>query len=195
MADFPVSTSQDLQPANQNGGPWVTYNLPSRFTRPQELARNTVKPLSAEVVLALIPSRICNYQFCNHLENLTLRNTRTVTFKLVAIKNRCLWFTQLYICASYSLFIFVNCFAFLRQLSFVHLFCSLFDYFVSFSLSFVFVVVQKKKNNSEPELCSGISILQYIKYPLRVTRVREVPVRQHHLESINIIQQTPPTLS
>jgi hypothetical protein len=42
VVDFPLSTSQDLQPANQNGAPWVTYNLPSRFTRPQELARKTV---------------------------------------------------------------------------------------------------------------------------------------------------------
>jgi hypothetical protein len=92
-----------------------------------------IKPLSAEVVLALIPSRICNYQFRNRLDNLTLSNTRMVTFKLVAIKNRCSWFTQLYICASYSLFVFVNCCAFIHQLfslSFVHLFCSLFDYFV-----------------------------------------------------------------
>jgi hypothetical protein len=48
-----------------------------------------IKPLSAEVVLALIPSRICSYQFRNRLDNLTLRNTTAVTFKLVAIKNRC----------------------------------------------------------------------------------------------------------
>ncbi len=45
-----------------------------------------IKPLSAEVVLALIPSGICNYQFRNRLDNLTLRNTMAVTFKLVAVK-------------------------------------------------------------------------------------------------------------
>ncbi len=78
-----------------------------------------IRPSSAEVVLALIPSRICNYQFRNHLDSLTLRNTRTVTFKLVAIKNRCSWFTQLYICASYTLFVFVNCCVFICWLSFV----------------------------------------------------------------------------
>jgi hypothetical protein len=42
VADFPVSTSQDIQPANQNGEAWVTFDLPSRFTCPQELARNMV---------------------------------------------------------------------------------------------------------------------------------------------------------
>jgi hypothetical protein len=42
VADFPVSTSQDLQLANQNGEVCVTYNVPSRFTNPQELARNMV---------------------------------------------------------------------------------------------------------------------------------------------------------
>ncbi len=123
-----------------------------------------IKPSLAEVVLALIPSRICNYQFRNRLDSLTLCNTRTVTFKLVAIKNRCSWFTQLYICASYSLFTFVNyCALFVSyyslsfvQLSFVvRLFC-----FILIELC-CFIVVQKKKNNSQPELCSGISILRY----------------------------------
>ncbi len=42
VADFPVPTSQDLQPANQNGEARVTYDLPSTFTRPQELAVYTV---------------------------------------------------------------------------------------------------------------------------------------------------------
>jgi hypothetical protein len=45
-----------------------------------------IKPLSAEVVLALIPSRLCSYQFHNRLDNLTLHSNRTVTFKLVAVK-------------------------------------------------------------------------------------------------------------
>ncbi len=43
-------------------------------------------PQQLEIVLALIPSRICYYQFCNRLDSLTLCNTRTVTFKLVAVK-------------------------------------------------------------------------------------------------------------
>ncbi len=60
-----------------------------------------IKPSSAEIVLALIPSWICNNRFRNRLDSLTLCNTRTVTFKLVAVKRRCSWFTQLYICASY----------------------------------------------------------------------------------------------
>ncbi len=45
-----------------------------------------IKPLSAEVVLTLIPSRLCSYQFHNRLDNLTLHSTRRVTFKLVAVK-------------------------------------------------------------------------------------------------------------
>jgi hypothetical protein len=45
-----------------------------------------IKPLSAEVVLALIPSRLRSYQFHNRLDNLTLLSTRAVTFKLVAVK-------------------------------------------------------------------------------------------------------------
>jgi hypothetical protein len=73
----------------------------------------------------------------------------------------------------------------------VHLFCSLFDYLFCFHFSLIpyLFIVQKKKSNSDPELCSGISILLPVK-------TEEVPVVQHHhLESINIIQQTPPTLS
>jgi hypothetical protein len=51
VAVFPVSTSQDLQPANQNGEAWVTYDLPSRFTHPQELARNMVKSFEEEKII------------------------------------------------------------------------------------------------------------------------------------------------
>ncbi len=102
-----------------------------------------IKPLSAEVVLALIPSRVCSYQFRNRLDNLTLLNTRTVTFKLVAIKDRCSWFTRLYICASYSLFVFViYCAVFVIIRS---VFYSLFDYFVSFSFEFCFDYCSKEK--------------------------------------------------
>jgi hypothetical protein len=58
--------------------------------------------------------------------------------------------------------------------------------FVLFSSIPCLFIVQKRKSNSDPEPCSGISI------PLPV----QVPVVQHHhLESINITQQTPPTLS
>jgi hypothetical protein len=103
------------------------------------------KPSFAEIVLALIPSRICNYQFCNRLDSLTLCNTRTVTFKLVAVKNRCLWFTQLYICASYPLFVFVNCCAFIRPLLFVHLFCSFVRLFCFIFIWVLLIVVQKRK--------------------------------------------------
>ncbi len=95
---------------------------------------------------------------------------------------------------SCQLFVFVirirYCCLFVSYLLlFVSYFYSLFDYsFVSFHLSFVLIVVQKReKKNSDPELCSGVSILQYIKY-LRL-------FQHHHPESINIIQQTPQTLS
>jgi hypothetical protein len=65
----------------------------------------------------------------------------------------------MYIHASYSYLLFIVHLIVSRySLLFVQLFYSLFDYFVSFSLNFVLIVVQKKKNNSEPELCSGISI-------------------------------------
>jgi hypothetical protein len=60
--------------------------------------------------------------------------------------------------------LFVICYAFIRQLllvinrSFILFVVGLFILF-SFSLSFVcFIVVQKKKNNSDPEPCSGIWI-------------------------------------
>jgi hypothetical protein len=43
VVDFPISTSRDFQLANENEEAGVTYDLPSPFTRPQELARNTVK--------------------------------------------------------------------------------------------------------------------------------------------------------
>ncbi len=107
-----------------------------------------IKPFSAEVVLALIPSQICSYHFRNCLDNLTLHSTRAVTFKLVAIKYRCSWFTQLYICASYSLLVFVIYCAFIRQyysLSFVQYFirCSIILFHLH--LSFVLIVVQKEK--------------------------------------------------
>ncbi len=71
VADFPVSTFQDLKQANQIGVAWVTDDLPSQFTRPQELARNTyslkyflVKINRVEVVpidgpsFKLLPTRI-----------------------------------------------------------------------------------------------------------------------------------------
>jgi hypothetical protein len=43
-------------------------------------------PSLAKIVLALMLSRICIYQFCNRHDSLTLCNARTVTFKLVAVK-------------------------------------------------------------------------------------------------------------
>jgi hypothetical protein len=125
-----------------------------------------IKPSLAEIVLALIPNRICNYQFFNRLDSLTLFNTRKVTFKLVAVKIRCSWFTQLYICASYSLFVFVNYCAFICYYSFSY-FISLFNYFASFSFEFCFDCCSKEKEQLWP--CSGISILQYNKYLLTVT--------------------------
>ncbi len=105
-----------------------------------------IKPLSAEVVLALIPSRLCSYRFHNRVDNLTLHSTRTVTFKLVAakigardllscifmpvIRNRCSYLLLLFICQYSLLFV---------QYSFVV------RLFASFSLSFILIVVQKRK--------------------------------------------------
>jgi hypothetical protein len=45
-----------------------------------------IKPSLAKIILALIPSQTCIYQFCNRHDSLTLCNTRTVTFKLVAVE-------------------------------------------------------------------------------------------------------------
>ncbi len=159
-----------------------------------------IKPSLAEIVLALIPSRICIYQFCNRLDSLTLCNTRTVTFKLVTVKNRCSWFTQLYIHASYSysLLVFVNCCAFIHQSLYViirQLFYSLFDYFFSSSFEFCFDCCSKEK-----EQFWTWTLFRYFDPAIR--QVPALPVtsnlrlfQHHHLESINIIQQTPPTLS
>ncbi len=61
------------------------------------------------------------------------------------------WFN---ICAFHSLLI-------------VHLFCSLFDYFVLLSFSLIFVILfKRKKNNFDPEPCSGISILLPVQVPV-----------------------------
>ncbi len=152
-----------------------------------------IKPLSAEVVLALIPSRLCSYQFHNRLDNLTLCNTRTVTFKLVAVKDRCSWFTRLYICASYSLDIFVIYCAFIRQyysLSPVQYFIRCSDILFHFHLSFVLIVVQKRK-----EQFWTWTLFRYFDPALPAKHQYLRLFQHHHLESINIIQQTPPTLS
>ncbi len=100
----------------------------------------------------------------------------------------------IYACASWSLFV-IYLFVLAYSLLIVYLFCSLFDYLFCFHFHrfFAYLVFKREKNNSDPELCSGISI------PL----TEEVPVvpatcssiQHHHFESINIIQQTPPTLS
>jgi hypothetical protein len=75
-------------------------------------------------------------------------------------------------CASYSVVI-VFCYLFICALLFVivvHLFCLLFDYL--FALFFDFLshrffafhclLFKREKNNSDPELCSGILILHTI---------------------------------
>ncbi len=142
-----------------------------------------------EIVLALILSRICIYQFCNRLDSLTLGNARTDTFKLVAAKIgardllSCIFMPVIRNRYSYTLLLFIRQYLllFVSCLFVVQLFCFIFIWVLFWLLS------KREKNNSEPERCSGISILQYIKY-LRL-------FQHHHLESVNIIQQTPPTLS
>ncbi len=58
-----------------------------------------------------------------------------------------------YACASYSLFV-IYLFALFYSLLIVHSFCSLFDYFVSFSSILCLFVVQREKDNSDPGSCS-----------------------------------------
>ncbi len=74
--------------------------------------------------------------------------------------------------------------------SFIFVHCSIICLFLFSSIPYSFIV-QKRKSNSDPEPCSGILILLTVTcYPVPV----QVPIVQHHhLESINIIQQTPPT--
>jgi hypothetical protein len=87
--------------------------------------------------------------------------------------------------------IIMNLFISLYLLLFVSCFYSLFDYFVSFSFEFCFDCCSKReKNNSDPELCSGISILRY---PLQVTRTpcstsSSSRVNKHHTaDSTNFV--------
>jgi hypothetical protein len=88
-----------------------------------------IKPSLAEIVLALIPSRICNYQFCNRPDSLTLCNTMAVTFKLVAVKIgardllSCIFMPVIHIRYSYLLFIVHYSSVFLFV---VRLFCFIF---------------------------------------------------------------------
>jgi hypothetical protein len=154
-----------------------------------------IKPSLAEIVLALISSRICIYQFCNRHDSLTLCNARTVTFKLVAVRIgacdllSCIFVLVICIRHSYSLFVVYS--SFIRYYSFsyfVH--CSIF-HFVSFSFEFWFDCCSKKKEQFWPwTLFRYFDPVKQKKYPLYL-----LPVQHHHLESINIIQQTPPTLS
>ncbi len=99
---------------------------------------------------------------------------------------------------------FVICCAFIRQLLFVinRSFISFvvrFFILLHFSFEFCCCCSKREKNNSDLELCSGISIPLKEEVPV-VPAIHEVPVdgylfQHHHLESINIIQQTPPTFS
>jgi hypothetical protein len=69
----------------------------------------------------------------------------------------------------YSLFA-VHLFVSRYSLLIVNLFCSLFDYlFCLIFIEFCLLLFKREKNNSDPELCSGISNLQYFKYLLTVT--------------------------
>ena len=94
-------------------------------------------------------------------------------------------------CASQSLFMFYYLCSY--SLIIVHLFCSLFDCLFCFHSHrfFAYLLFKREKSNSDPEPCSGISIL------LPATRLYLFKFICHHhqYESINIIHQTPPTLS
>jgi hypothetical protein len=77
------------------------------------------------------------------------------------------------------IYLFVLVYLLLSLVYFVH--CLTIYSFVVFILINSLFIVQEEKNNSDPELCSGISI--------------QLTVHHHQYESINIIQQTPKTLS
>jgi hypothetical protein len=115
-----------------------------------------IKLSLAEIVLALIPCRKCNYQFRNRHDSLTLCNTRMVTFELVAVKVGARDFLSCIFCASYSLFVFVIYCAFIHYSFIYFVRCSIILF--HFHLSFVDCCSKEKKNNSDPELCSGILI-------------------------------------
>ncbi len=151
-----------------------------------------IKPSLAEVVLALILSRICNYQFRNRLDSLTLRNTRTVTFKLVAKR---IGARDLLSCIFVPVIVFTNCcalFVSYFSLSFVQfsfvvrLFC-----FHSHWALFVLLLFKRKRTILT---LNSVQVFRS-RYTTDGPAIHQVPVQHHHLESINIIQQTPPTLS
>jgi hypothetical protein len=119
-----------------------------------------IKPSLAEIVLALIPNRICNYRFCNRHDSLSLCSSRTFTCNLLQW-NRCSWFTQLYVLC--QLFVFVIRIRYLLCIYLSVIIRSFILFVVRLFICFIFIwvlliVVQKKNNNSDPELCSGILI-------------------------------------
>jgi hypothetical protein len=65
----------------------------------------------------------------------------------------------------------------------------------SFHRFFAYLLFKREKNNSDPEPCSGISILLTEEVPYRLYLLPVNYMQHHRYESINIIQQTPPTLS
>ncbi len=78
------------------------------------------------------------------------------------------------------LFVLRQLFIYFVRCSTIYSFCCLISFLINF---FVYSLFKREKNNSDPELCLGISIsLFLLKY-------------HHQYKSINIIQQTPPTLS
>jgi hypothetical protein len=101
-------------------------------------------------------------------------------------------------CASQSLFM-IYLFVLSYSLLIVHLFCSLFDYLFCFRSRQFFdcSLFKRKRTILILDCVPGISIPCYLfKYPLnrRSTCCTCSSIQHHHIESINIIQQTPPTL-
>jgi hypothetical protein len=86
----------------------------------------------------------------------------------------------------------------LYSLLIVHLFCSLFNYLFCFHFHqclLVFLLFEKRKR-----IILTLNRVQVFRSRSSTRKAEEVPVdgylfHHHHLESINIIQQTPPTLS
>jgi hypothetical protein len=88
-------------------------------------------------------------------------------------------------CASYPLLI-IYLFVLSYSLLIVHLFCSLFDYLFCFHfIDSLLILFEREKNNSDPELCSGISILLPVQEPVVPVQVylyttSSLQVNKHH---------------
>ncbi len=87
--------------------------------------------------------------------------------------------------------LFICAFLFIINRSFTLFVVRIFILFSFSSILCLLIVQKRKKSNSDPEPCSGFSIPLTEEVPV----VPATYIHHHRYESINIIQQTPPTLS